>query len=135
MAWRRPARPSQTLPGSLLHERDVIVCADTLQHEEGHRALSPIGDEVRAARADRIGLPGAEPHLLLGFAQEEPEVSREDVERILDMAVAMPGHLVRRRELEFGDAEAGPLGMLRPAFDGIEMAGVLERLHCVLPAR
>ena len=132
--WMRHVRPPQTLPGRLLHEWDVIVFAHALQHEEGHRALPPIGDEVRATRADRIGLSGAEPHLLLRFTQAESEVSREDVERILDMAVVMPGHLLRRCELEFGDAEARPLGMLRPALDGVEMAGVLEWFHDFLPA-
>src|SRR5262249_51124705 len=75
----------------------------------------------------------AEPHLLLGFTQEEPELSRDDVERILNMAVAVPGHLLCRRELEFGDAEARSLGMVRPALDGIEMARVLDRFHGFLP--
>jgi hypothetical protein len=39
-------------------------------------------------------------------------VSLDDVERILDIAVAMPRHLLSRRDLEFADAEAGPLGMI-----------------------
>jgi hypothetical protein len=57
-----------SLPGGLLHERDVIVLADTLQHEEGHRAVPTIRDEVWAAWADSIGVTRAELHLLGGFA-------------------------------------------------------------------
>jgi len=58
----------------LLHERNVIVLADTLKQEEGCRAIPSIGDEVRAARSDRIGIAGADLHLLLRYAQDEPEV-------------------------------------------------------------
>src|SRR5437016_13674439 len=80
----------------LLHERDVIVLADALKHEEGCRAISSIGDEVRATRSDSIGLTGAESHLLLRFTQEEPKVSLDDIERILDIAVVMPGYPLSR---------------------------------------
>jgi len=53
----------------LLHERNVIVLADALQNEEGRRAVPAIGDEVRPARLNRIGVARAEMHLLLEFAQ------------------------------------------------------------------
>jgi hypothetical protein len=48
-ASRRPFLPFHA---TLLHERNVIVLADTLKHEEGYRAIPSIGDEVRAARSD-----------------------------------------------------------------------------------
>ena len=117
------------LTDCLLHERNVIVLADALQNEEGRRALSAIGDEVRPARPNRIGVTGAEMHLLLGLAQEELEASLNDVERILNMGMVMPRHLLGRRDLEFGNAEAGPLGMMSPALDYIELAGVLDWFH------
>ena len=35
----------------------------------------------------------------------------DNVEGVLYVAVTMPGHLLCRRDLEFADAEAGPLSM------------------------
>src|SRR2546428_6347082 len=75
------------------YERHVVVLANALQHEEGCRAIPTIGDEVRAARSDGIGISWAEPHLLFGFAQEESDLPLDDVEGVLDITVAMPRHL------------------------------------------
>jgi hypothetical protein len=66
----------------LLNERDVIVLADALKHEEGCGVIPAIGDKVRTAGSDRIGIAGVEPYLLLRFAQEQPDLSLDDVERI-----------------------------------------------------
>lgn len=98
-------------------ERHVIVLADALEHEERRGAVASIGDQMRTARPDGIGVAGTEPHLLLGLPQEQSEASLQDVERILDLAVAVPRHVLVRRDLEFGDAETQPLGMQRPALD------------------
>jgi hypothetical protein len=86
-----------------------------------------VGGPYRSLRGRAAPLPAVH--------AERPEVSRKDVERILDMTVVMPGHLLRRRELELGDAEAGPLGMVRPALDGLEMASVLKWFHRCLHMR
>ena len=112
-----------------LNKRNVIVLADALKHQKGCRAISAIDDKVRAARWDGIGITGAEPHLLLGFAQEDSELSLDDVERILDIAVVMPGYCLRRRNLEFVDAEAGPFGMAGTALDFVMLAGVFDWFH------
>src|SRR6266446_5571370 len=77
-----PSRASRTLD-----ERHKIVFTDALQHEESRRTLPAIGDEMRAAGLDRVGIAGREPDLLLGIAQEEPQVSLQHVERVLDMVV------------------------------------------------
>jgi len=87
---------------------------------------------MRAARPDRIRLAGTEPHLLLRLAQEQPETSLQDIERILDVAVAMPGHGLGWRDLEFGDPETRPLGMSGPPLDRVDMTGVLQRFHACL---
>jgi hypothetical protein len=72
---------------------------------------------MRAARPNGIGVAGTEPHLLRGLSQEQSEASLQDVDRILDIAVGVPRHILFRRDLEFGDAETQPLGMQRPALD------------------
>ena len=126
---RRPRRQAQQIFRGLLRKRDVIVLADALKHEERRRALPTVTNEVRSSRSDRINLAGAEQHFLLGFAQEESDLSYEDVECILDVAVIMPRHLLRRRDLELADAEAGPFGMISASLDFIEMARVFDRFH------
>src|SRR5438552_2486125 len=116
----------------MLDERNKVVFTDALQHEESRRTFPAIGDEVRAARLDRVRVAGAEPDLLLGIAQEEPEVSLQHVERVLDMVVIVPGHLLGLRELDLGNAKAGPRRVLGPVLDLVEMAAILDRFHRVL---
>src|SRR5439155_8861402 len=69
----------------MLDERNKVVFTDALQYQESRRTLPAIDDEVRAARLDRVRVAGAEPDLLLGIAQEQPEVSLQHVERVLDI--------------------------------------------------
>src|SRR6266705_5659461 len=85
-----------------LDERNKVVFTDALQHQESRRTLPVVGDEVRAARLDRVRVAGAEPDFLLGIAQEQPEVSLQHVERVLDIVVVVPGHLLRLRKLDLG---------------------------------
>src|SRR6266850_4271521 len=122
-----PSRANRTLD-----ERHNVVFTDALQHEETRRTFSAVGDQVRAARLDRVRVAGAEPNLLLGIAQEEPEVSLQHVERVLDMVVIVPGHPLGLRKLDLGNSKAGPRRVLRPALDFVEMAGILHRFHRVL---
>src|SRR6267378_1671636 len=122
-----PSRANRTLD-----ERYKVVFTDALQHEEGRRTFSAIGDQVRAARLDRVCVAGPEPDLLLGIAQEEPEVSLQHVERVLDIVVIVPGHLLGLRKLDLGNAKAGPRRVLGTALDFVEMAAILDRFHGVL---
>src|SRR5258708_15690841 len=71
----------------------------------------------------------AQPHLLLGVLQEEPHLAFQHIERVADVRVEVPGHGLRRRQLQLADAETRPLGVAVAAFDLIEMAGVLHRLE------
>src|SRR5256885_2122615 len=125
-----PSRASTTLDG-----RYKVVFTDALQHQESRRTLSAIDDQVRAAGLDRVRVAGAEPDLLLGIAQEEPEVSLQHVERVLDIVVIVPGHLLDLRKLDLGDAETRPRGVLGAALDFVEMTAILDRFHGVLSLR
>src|SRR5712691_6150917 len=73
-----------------------------------------------------------QPDLLLGIAQEEPEVSLQHVERVLDIVVIVPEHLLGLRKLDLGNAKAGPRRVLRPALDFVEMGAVFYRFHGML---
>src|SRR2546426_10149049 len=116
----------------MLDERNKVVFTDPLQHQESRRTLPAIGDEVRAARLDRVRVAGAEPDFLLGIAQEQPEVSVQHIERVLDIVVIVPGHLLGLRELDLGNAKAGPRDVLGAALDFVEMGAVFHRFHGVL---
>src|SRR5712692_7990164 len=110
-------------------QRDKIVFADALQHEEARRGVAAVDHEVRALRPDRERLAGPEAHLLLGIAQEDADLPLEHVEGVLDVVVVMPGHLLLRRDLQLVDAEAGALRVERAPLDFVEMARVLHRFH------
>src|SRR5207302_2293326 len=119
-----PSRASRALD-----ERHKVVFTDALQHKESRRTFSAIGDQVRAARLDRVRVAGAEPDLLLGIAQEKPEVSLQHVERVLDIVVIVPGHLLGVGNLDLGDAETRPRSVLGPALDLVETVAVFHRFH------
>src|SRR6267143_5277931 len=123
-----PRRANRTLD-----ERHKVVFTDALQHQESRRTFSAVGDEVRAAGLDRVSVTGAEPDLLLGIAQEEPEVSLQHVERVLDIVVIVPGHLLGLRKLDLGNPKAGPRRVLGAALDFVEMGAVLNRFHGYAP--
>src|SRR5262249_28740362 len=77
----------------------------------------------------RVGLAGPEADLLLRVAEEEPQPALQDVERVLDVRVGVPRHLLGLRDLELADPEARPLGVARAALDLVEMARVLDGVH------
>src|SRR3989442_11336521 len=84
---------------------------------------------MRTHWTDRIRLARHEPHLFFWFTQEKPNAPFENVEGILNVRVAMPWHVLCRRDLQFRNPEARPLRMIGAAFDDIEMAGVFDRFH------
>src|ERR1700694_5906764 len=110
-------------------ERHEIVFAHPLQHEEHGGAVARVGDEVRPRGPHRVGLARLELHVLLGLAHENPDVSGQHIECVLDVAVAVPRHLLLRADLQLGNAEAGPLGMNCAALHFVEPARILDRLH------
>ena len=59
------ARSSQRQAGT--RRGDKIILAEALKNEEGCRAIPTVGDQVRTAWSDRIGITWAEPHLLFWF--------------------------------------------------------------------
>src|SRR5206468_12559191 len=61
-----------------------------------------------------------------------PQLNGKIVERVTDVGVVVPGHLLRRRDLQLVDAEAGALGVPHPPLDLVEVACVLQRLHHAL---
>ena len=107
-------------------ERNVVVLPDALKQEEGRRAVTVIDDEVWATWWDRIGISGRKVHLLFGFAQEEPDMSSDDIERILNIAVEMPGDLLSWGDLEFIDAEARPFSVPNASLDFIKLARIFD---------
>src|SRR5439155_4186242 len=93
------------------------------------RGVAAVGDEVWPSWRDRVRLAGAELHLLLGIAQEEPDLTLEDVERVLGMAVVVPGHPLARGDLKLGDSKTRALGVTGTPLHLVEVARVLHRFH------
>src|SRR2546423_7098294 len=112
-----------------LGQRNEVVFADSLQHQERRRGVATVDHQVRAFRAHRKCLAGSEADFLLGIAEEDADLSLQDVERVLDVVVVMPGHFLLRRDLNLVDPEAGALGVRGPPLDLVEMARVLNRFH------
>ena len=61
-----------------------------------------------------VAFARAEPHFFLRLLHEQAKLPRQNVECIADMAVAMPGHGLRRRELQLADPEPGALQVIGP---------------------
>src|SRR6201995_485244 len=122
--------------GLLRHQRNEVVFADALQHQEGQRRLSAVGDQMRPARPDDMDLTGLQLHFLLRLLQEQPHLAFRHIERIRHVGVGMPPHLLLRRQLQLRNAKAGAGGGLGAALDVLEVIGVLDRLpllHAGLP--
>src|SRR5262249_43098958 len=119
----------------LLRQRDEIVLADALQHEEHSGRLAGIGDEVGTPGRYGIGLPALETHLLLGRLQKYPDCPVHDIERVMHVVVVMPGNLLGRADLQLGNAKAGTLRMIGATLHLIERARILHCLHLFLHRR
>src|SRR5438093_4749070 len=110
-------------------ERDVVVLAETLEHQEHRRGVAAVRDEMRPACPDRVGLAGAEAYFRLWVAEEQAQAAFQDVERVLDVVVVVPGHLLAGADLELLDPEPRPLGVPCAALDFVEVARVLHGFH------
>src|SRR5437899_3286563 len=119
------SKPSRSASG----QRNKIIFADSLQHQERRRAVAAVDHEVRAFRPHRECLAGSEADFLLGIAEEDADPSMEDVERVLDIVVVVPGHFLLRGDLNLVDPEAGAFGVRGPPLDLVQMARVLQRFH------
>src|SRR5437016_6456290 len=112
-----------------LGQRNEVVFADSLQHQERRRGVAAVDHQVRAFRPHRERLAGSEADFLLGIAEEDADLSLQDVERVLDVVVVVPGHFLLRRDLNLVDPEAGAFGVRGPPLDLVELARVLHRFH------
>jgi hypothetical protein len=92
---------------------DEIVFAIALQNQESRRGLTAVGCKMRALRPNQIGFARREAHLLLGFAQEDLEVSLEHVKGVLDVRVTVPRHLLRGVDRVLGDPKPRMRGVIR----------------------
>src|SRR6266699_1214573 len=119
------SKPSRSASG----QRNKIIFADSLQHQERRRAVAAVDYEVRACGPHRECLAGSEADFLLGIAEEDADPSMEDVERFLDIVVVVPGRLLLRGDLNRVDPEAGAFGVRGPPLDLVELARVLHRFH------
>src|SRR5919201_482175 len=116
-------------------KRQEVILADALQHEKGCGRGAAVRDEMRPARRYGVGLARREAHFLLRLAQEYAQRAAQYIKRVGDIVVVVPRHFLRRRELELGDAESGPRGVLGTALDLVERACVLERFHAAILPR
>src|SRR5438445_7970885 len=133
-ARRAPAKNCGAPLFTASRQRDVVVLADPLQHEERRRALAGVGDEVWPAGAYGVRFTRPQPHVLLRVAQEDPQLACEHVKGVLDVGVEVPRHLLGGRDLQLIDPEARPLRVPRAAFHVVESARVLDALHIGSPA-
>ena len=64
-------------------------------------------------------MPAPPPQLnaLLRITQRPPDPADEHVERVTDARVAMPRNLLRRADLQLGDAESRALQMMHDPLD------------------
>src|SRR6516164_5199144 len=114
---------------TLRHEGNEIVFANTLQDEKGRRRVACIGDEVRAPRRDREGLAWAQSDIFLGLLEINMDHPLEHIERVADIAMRMPGHLLRGTDLQLSDAKAGTRSVIGAAFHLVESACILHGLR------
>ena len=55
---------------------------------------------------DGKGLAPRQTHVFLRLLEKDSDCSLQDIERVVDIVVIMPRHLLRRAYLELGDAKA-----------------------------
>src|SRR3954469_14546142 len=114
-------------------QRDEVVFADALQYQEGDRGAAAVRHEMRPPRRHAVGLARGEAHFLLRLLQEDAQRALEHVEGIGDVAMGVPGNLLRGGELQLGDAKARPRRVLGATLDFVEGACVLDCFHRRLP--
>src|SRR5262249_53986590 len=67
--------------------------------------------------------------VLLGILHEKLQLTLDHIERVLDVAVRVPRHFLRRTDLQLGNAKSRPRRMVGPAFHFVQSACIL---HCRL---
>src|SRR5438045_1170097 len=72
------------------------------------------------------GLPACQPHLFFRLLEKNAQRSLHHVERVVDIAVIVPRHLLAWAYLQLGDAKAWAGSVLRAALDFVKCAGVLD---------
>src|SRR5712664_192445 len=111
---------------SCLSQRHKIVLAHTLEDEKYRGCVTGIGDQMRAARPDGIGLPRCQAHFFFGFAGEDANFSSHDVKRVLYLVVIVPWHCLGRAYLHLSDTETGACGVILTTFDLVDLAGIFN---------
>src|SRR6516225_3304872 len=84
---------------------------------------------MRALRRNGISLSGRQSHLFLWLLKKDPDGPRHDVERVVDVVVIVPGHLLCGTDLQFGNAESGPRRVVGPTLYFVEATRILHSLH------
>src|SRR5262245_25256763 len=87
---------------------------------------------MRPSRFHGIGLARSQSHLFLWVAQEEPQISLDHMEGVLDMGMVVPGHLLLRRDLDLGDPKSWPHCVLGLALDFKDGATIPSTFHRVV---
>jgi hypothetical protein len=123
---------SPLTPGVARDRRQVAVSRNIAnRHDQptpgsNSRNYGTSGDK----RCGRSLLAGAESDLRFRRTWKEPELSADDVERVLDIPVNLPGFLLGRRDPEFGNTKISPGGALPGAplrRDGCRLSAVSPR--------
>src|SRR5262245_46718327 len=108
---------------------DKIVFADALQDEKHSRRVTGVGNKVRALRGHRIGLSRGEPYFFFWILEEDPNGSRHDVKRVVDVVMIVPGHLLRGADLKLGDAKPRTHRVVGATLHLVEPARIRHCLH------
>src|SRR5215472_6354186 len=110
-------------------KRNKIVFADALQDQKHGRGVARIGDEVWPPGWHSVGLAWHQSDLFLGVLQKDADRSSQYIERIMDVVVTVPRHLLGGTNLQLGDAKTRARGMNSAALDLVEGTGILHSLH------
>lgn len=99
--------------------RQEVIIANSMQNQK--RSPSPCrrSSTSAAGPAGPGPMPAPPPQLnaLLRITQRPPDPADEHVERVTDARVAMPRNLLRRADLQLGDAESRALQMMHDPLD------------------
>src|SRR5262245_36728301 len=106
-----------------------IVFADALQDEKHSRRVSGVGNEVRALRRHRIGPSRRQPYFFFWILEKDANSSRHDVERVVDVVMIVPGHLLGGADLKFGDAKPRTHRVIGVTLHLVERARISHSLH------
>src|SRR5262249_6236444 len=75
-----------------------------------------------------------QPYFFFWILEEDANGSRHDVERVVDVVMIVPGHLLRGADLKLGDAKSRTHRMIGATLDLVERARIRHSLHGASPA-